>query len=343
MVEKVDSHTVKVTFSKPTPFWATLFVAAEGMIIPKHVFGPYIGAKSREAPANLKPVGTGPYKFADFKPGDMVRGDINMAYHMANKPSFDAIEMKGGGDATSAARSVLQTGEYDYAWNLQVEDELLTRLEGGQGAKGRVDFMTSGSAELLFLNHADPAVETEGERASPKSSHPLLSDPAVRQALGLLVDRASVQRYIYGRAGVATPNIVTNPVRYRSTALTMDFNVDKANAVLDAAGWARGSDGIRAKAGKRLSFVYQTSSNPLRQKTQGIVKQAFQKAGIQVELKTVTASVFFSSDVGNPDTAGKFWADLQMFTVEQGSPDPQRHLGRFVSGKPRARPTSGWA
>jgi peptide/nickel transport system substrate-binding protein len=59
-VTKVDDYTVLVSFKKPTPFWATAFVAAEGMIIPKHLFGPYAGAKSRDAPTNLKPVGTGP-------------------------------------------------------------------------------------------------------------------------------------------------------------------------------------------------------------------------------------------------------------------------------------------
>ena len=92
--------------------------------------------KSRDAPTNLKPVGTGPYKFVDFKPGDMVRGEINPNYHMPNRPHFDTIEMKGGGDAVSAARAVLQTGEYDFAWNLQVEDEILQRLE--KGGKGKV-------------------------------------------------------------------------------------------------------------------------------------------------------------------------------------------------------------
>ncbi|HRA61866.1 MAG TPA: ABC transporter substrate-binding protein, partial [Burkholderiaceae bacterium] len=135
-VEKIDSHTVKVIFSKPTPFWADAFVGTRGMLIPKHLFGPFAGGKSRDAPNNLKPVGTGPYKFADFKPGDMVRGTINTSYHMANRPYFDAIEMKGGGDAASAARAVLQTGEYDYAWNLQVEDEVLKKMEAG--GKGKV-------------------------------------------------------------------------------------------------------------------------------------------------------------------------------------------------------------
>jgi peptide/nickel transport system substrate-binding protein len=108
-VEKLDSHAVKVTFQKPTPYWADAFVGTRGMILPKHLFEGFRGAKSREAPNNLKPVGTGPYKFVDFKPGDMVRGAINAEYHEPNRPHFDTIEMKGGGDAVSAARAVLRT------------------------------------------------------------------------------------------------------------------------------------------------------------------------------------------------------------------------------------------
>ena len=76
MVEKIDPLTVRVRFEKPTPFWADAFVGT-GMIIPKHVFEPYKGANSREAPANLKPVGTGPYVCVDFKPGDWVKGERN--------------------------------------------------------------------------------------------------------------------------------------------------------------------------------------------------------------------------------------------------------------------------
>src|SRR5437867_3471160 len=95
-VDNVDGHTVKITFPKPTPFWADPFVGVRGMIIPKHLFEGFKGAKSREAPANLKPVGTGPYRFADFKPGDLVKGELNPTYHMPNRPHFDTIEMKGG-------------------------------------------------------------------------------------------------------------------------------------------------------------------------------------------------------------------------------------------------------
>jgi peptide/nickel transport system substrate-binding protein len=334
-VTKVDSHTVLVSFRKPTPFWATAFVAAEGMIIPKHLFGPYIGAKSRDAPTNLKPVGTGPYKFVDFKPGDMVRGEINKNYHMPNRPHFDAIEMKGGGDATSAARAVLQTGEYDWAWNLQVEDEVLKRMEAG--GKGRAHIVPSGDIEFIQLNPTDPWNEVDGERASINSKHFAFTDPAVRQAMALLVDRQGIQEFIYGRTGVATSNFLNNPARYRSPNTKFEFNVDKANQILDAAGWKKGADGVREKGGKKMKFVFQTSINSTRQKEQAVIKQACQKAGVDLELKSVTASVFFSSDVANPDTYGKFWSDIQMYTTTMTQPDPERFMDQYTTREVSAK------
>jgi peptide/nickel transport system substrate-binding protein len=328
-VEKVNDLTIRVIFQKPTPFWADAFVGQRGSIIPKHLFGDYKGDKSRDAPANLKPVGTGPYKFVSFNPGDIVTGAINPDYHEPNRPYFDTIEMKGGGDAVSAARAVLQTGEYDYAWNMQVEDEILQRLE--KTGRGHAEFDPGANIEHIQLNTTDPWTEVDGERSNPKSKHPTLSDPAVREALSLLVDRKSVQDYIYGRTGIATGNFLNNPDKFRSKNTKWEFDVEKANQVLDAAGWKRGSDGVRAKDGKKLSFVYQTSINAPRQKNQQVVKQACQKAGIEVELKSVTASVFFSSDVANADTYAHFSCDIQMYTTTMTQPDPEVFMNQFCS------------
>jgi len=330
-VEKVDSHTIRVNFAKPTPFWADAFCGVRGMIIPKHLFEAYKGQKSREAPTNLKPVGTGPYKFVDFKPGDMVRGELFANYHMPNRPYFDTIEMKGGGDAVSAARAVIQTGEFDYAWNMQVEDEILRRLE--QGGKGKADIVMGGNIEHLQLNNTDPWKDVDGERSSIKTKHPFLTDPAVRQALSLLIDRASIQEQIYGRTGVVTANFVNAPSRFVSKNTKWEFNPEKAAQILEAAGWKKGSDGIRAKDGVKLKAVYQTSINAPRQKTQAIVKQAAAKAGIELELKSVTASVFFSSDVANPDTYSHFYTDLQMYTVTMTQPDPEQFMKQFLSNE----------
>lgn len=328
-VEKVDDHSVRVLFTKPTPFWADAFVGTRGMIIPKHLFEGYRGAKSREAPTNLQPVGTGPYKFTDFKPGDIVRGTINTGYHEPNRPYFDAIEMKGGGDAVSAARAVMQTGEYDYAWNMQVEDEILKRLE--QSGRGHAEIVAGANVEHIQVNNTDPHKEVDGERSHVGTPHPIFSDPAVRQALNLLVDRKSVEDHIYGRTGIATANFLNNPARFRSPNTKFEFDVDKANALLDAAGWKRGADGVRAKNGMRLKLGFQTSINQPRQKTQAIVKQACQKAGIELELKAITASVFFSSDVANPDTYTKFYNDLQMYTTTMPQADPALFMNQFCS------------
>ena len=330
-IDKLDSHTVKIVFKDSTPFWATSFCGPNGMIIPKHVFEPFKGAKSREAPANLKPVGTGPYRIVDFKPGDSIRAGLNPNYHMPNRPFFDQLELKGGGDAVSAARAVIQTGEYDYAWNIQVEDDILRRME--QGGKGRADIAVGGNIEHIQCNFTDPWKEVDGERSSVKTTHPFLTDPAVRSALNLLVDRASVQEQLYGRAGITTANFLNSPSKFQSKNLKWEFNVDKANKVLDDAGWKRGADGIRTKDGKKLKMVFQTSINPVRQKTQAIIKQACAKAGIELEIKSVVASVYFASDPANWDTYPHFGTDIQMYTTTMTQPDPQRFMDQFTSSE----------
>ncbi len=328
-VEKIDDLTVKILFPKPTPYWQEPFTAADGMIIPKHLFEAYSGDKSRDAPTNLSPVGTGAYRFVEFRPGDMLRAERFPDYHVKNRPFFDTLEMKGGGDAVSAARAVLQTGEYDYAWNMQVEDEILKRLE--QGGKGRIDIVYGGNLEFILLNAADPNVEVDGEKASVKTRHFAFADPAVSKAMNLLIDRASIQQFIYGRTGRATANTLNGPDMFVSKNMKSEFDVAKANALLDGAGWKRGSDGIRAKDGKKLKFVFQTSINAPRQKTQAIIKQAAQKAGIEIELKSVTASVFFSSDAANPDTYPHFYADMEMYTNNMTAPDPTAWMLQYAS------------
>ena len=328
-IDKLDSHTVRITFKNPTPFWSDPFCGNRGMLIPKHLFEAYKGGKSREAPTNLKPVGTGPYKFVDFKPGDLVRAELNPGYHMPNRPFFDTLEMKGGGDAVSAARAVIQTGEFDYAWNMQVEDEILKRME--QGGRGKAETCSSGNIEHIGCNQTDPWKDVDGERASSKTTHPYLKDPAVRQAVSFLVDRGSVQEQIYGRGGQVTANFLNAPPQYNSKNNKAEFNVEKAGQILEQAGWKKGPDGIRAKDGVKLKMVFQTSINAPRQKTQAIIKQAAAKAGIEMELKSVVASVYFSSDPANPDTYSHFYTDIQMYTTTQASTDPQTFMEQFAS------------
>jgi peptide/nickel transport system substrate-binding protein len=339
-VDKVDDHTVKVVFKEPRAFWYDAFFGIQ-YVMPKHLFGPYRGANSRNAPNNDKPIGTGPYRVVDFKPQDSVRYELNSNYHVPNRPFFDVVEMKGGGDAPSAARAVLQTGEFDYAWNLQVEWEVLKRLE--TPGKGVLVNTPTGNVEHIQMNQTDPWTEVDGERSSLKTRHPLFQDLKFRQAMALLVDRATVGEELYGPTGQATANFLNAPARYQSKNTRWEFSLDKANRLLDEAGYKRGPDGVRVgKDGKRIKLVFTTSTNSLRQKNQAIVKQACGKAGIDVELKSVVASVFFSSDPNNTDTYPHFYADLQMYNTTMTSPDPQYFMNQFL-GSEAAQKANKWA
>lgn len=328
-VEKLDEHAIRVTFPKPTPNWATAFVGPAGAVLPRHVFAAHAGGRARSAPANLSPVGTGPYRFGEFKPGEWLRATLNARYHMADRPFFDAIEISGGGDALSAARAVLQSGEADYAWNLQVEDEILRRLESG--GQGRTHLRFAGNVEFIQLNHTDPWNEVDGERASARSRHFAFADAKVREAMALLVDRRVIQQQVWGRTGDATANFLNAPARFRSANTRIVFDPARASALLDEAGWRRDASGVRSKGPRRLRLVFQTSVNQPRQKSQTLMKETFAAAGVELELKSVPAATFFGGDVASPDTYTKFWADMQMYTTTMQVPDPAVFMGQFVS------------
>ncbi|HET8629082.1 MAG TPA: peptide ABC transporter substrate-binding protein [Thermomicrobiales bacterium] len=272
--EKVDDTTVRFTFKEPNPAW---FRPGQVRVLPQHVFEADKGEKARNSQNNLKPVGTGPYKVTDFKPGDSVAYAINDNYREPNKPFFDQIQIKGGGDAPSAARAVLQTGDYDYAWNLQVEDNILKQLEAA--GKGVAEFAPGGGIERMIYNFADPNKEVDGERAHPGTPHPFFSDLKVRQAFTLASDRETIVKALYGRGGVVSANIINDPPQFRSSANQVEFSLDKAGALLDDAGWKRGGQG-RAKDGVTMAVVFQTSVNSIRQKTQQIIKDGWDKTGI---------------------------------------------------------------
>jgi peptide/nickel transport system substrate-binding protein len=339
-IDKLDAYTVKVVFKEPTPYWYDAFFGNRGHILPRHLFAQYKGQEARNAPYNLKPIGTGPYKIVDFKPGDVALYEINTQYHVPNRPFFDSVELKGGGDATSAARAVLQTGEFDFAWNMQVEHQVLSGLE--RGGKGKVLITPGAGVEHIQVNFTDPWAEIEGERSSLKKSHPFQTDPLIRQAYALAVDRRTVAEQLYGTGGQPTSNFLVAPPRFVSSNTTWEFDPKKAAALLDQAGWKRGSDGVRVKNGQRLQLVYQTSANPIRQKTQAIIKKTFEEIGIAVELKAVNAGVYFSSDPGNPDTYSHFYTDIQMYNTGPGAPDPQAHMDKFTT-RQIAQKANNWS
>lgn len=343
-VEAIDKSTVKVSFDAPKYYPYSAFVGAQSPVIQAAQFKDCVGAKAPGCTsANFGPIGTGPFVVTNFKANDVIQLVANKNYRDPAKPAFASVTLKGGGDAASAARAVLETGEYDYAWNMQVEPEVLeTMLAAG---KGKLETAFGTQTERINLNryNADPSL---GAKRSTKEAgpHPSLSDPAVRRALSLAIDRDIIVEAGYGASGRASCNIVPAPEAVASTkndSWCLKQDIAGANKLLDDAGWVKGSDGIRAKGGVKLSFLYATSTNSVRQATQALVKDMWSQIGVAAELRNASASVFFGGDPASPDTFQKFYADVEMYTNNFDGTDPEKYLTEWLCDKAPA-PSNGW-
>ncbi len=345
-VEVIDDYTVTLHFANPNPAWMVPFATGYGgQVLPKHLLEDVIGVKARDSEFNLNPVGTGPYIVTDFNPGDVVTYAINENYRFADKPWFSTVEFKGGGDATSAARAAMQTGDVDYAWNLQVEAEILNQM-ADSAETGELLVTPGNSVERILINLSDPKDDSQGERSKLGVDHPFLSDIEVRKALTMLCDRDTIANELYGAAGAPTSNTLVSPERFVSPNTTYTFDPDAAAAALEAAGWTWSGSGLRSKDDVEMSMLYQTSTNPVRQKNQEIIKQACEDIGIAVEIKAIDAGVYFSSDAGNPDTWAHFYADIEMFTNGPSTPYPISYMANYKSDEPEidiAQESNSWS
>ncbi len=330
-VEALDERTIKITFDKPKPFPYSAFVGSTMPILQQAQFKDCVGANAPNCTEqNFGPIGTGPFVVDEFKANDTISMSANPNYRDADKPSFASLTFKGGGDAASAARAVLETGEFDYAWNLQVDPTVLAEM--AKGGKGEVISAFGTAVERLMVNMTNPDPALGDKRSTLEGGpHPFLTDPAVRRALSLAIDRALLAEVGYGAAGKPTCNVVPAPAIYVSTAndecLVQD--IAKANQILDEAGWMPGPDGIRQKDGVRLSILYQTSTNAVRQDTQALVKDWWSQIGVETELKNIDAAVFFGGDQSSPDTFQKFYADIEMYTNLFDGTDPEAYMGSW--------------
>ena len=323
-VRATGDLTLEITFETPSPYPYTLFVGPGSYVLQRAQFEDCMGGAARQGACwdkNLYPIGTGPYRIAEFNVNESVVYEANEYFREPGQPFFALVTIQGGGNAETAARAVLETGEADYGWNLQVESEILEPLAAL--GRGTLQHVFGGNVESLVFNFTEPE--------SSVHSHPFLSDPAVREALSLAIDRDAIAA-LYGDAARPTCNVVTAPAPYVSSdndaCLVQDLEM--ARDLLEHAGWLPGEDGVRQRDGVRLSILYQTSSNPLRQATQALVQRWWEEVGVETELKDIAGSVFFGGDPDSLDTYQRFHADVQMYTRASGV-DPQGFLATWRS------------
>ena len=334
-VEAIDATTIKVTFTAPKPNPFTAYVGMLSPILQKAQFAACTGAAAPTCTdANNMPVGTGPYKVTAFAVNDTVTMEANPNYRDPAKPAFATAVIKGGGDAEGSARAVMETGEFDYAWNTQIPPDSQTAMTAAGKGQFIVAFGTL--VERIEMNMTDPSADLpEGERSTVKHAHPFLSDIKVRTALSKAIDRAILVEVGYGAGGKPTCNIIPGPEAWASdNPACLAQDMPGAMALLDEAGWTDSDgDGIRDKDGKKLSILYQTTVNPIRQDFQALIKDWWTELGVEVELKAIDPGVFFGGDPGSPDTFQKFYADVEMYANNSDSPDPESYLGQYQCSK----------
>ena len=219
-VEAVDNHTVRISFDVPMSFPYAPFVGSVSPVMQKKQFENCMGAKAAECTEqNFGPIGTGPFKVKEFRPNDIVLYELNGRYRDPDLPAFSSVLLKGGGDAVSAARAVLETGEFDYAWNLQVEPEILAAMAAAGKGEVVAAFGTMVERLVVQLSNPDPALgDKRATYQDGGNPHPFLSDPAVRRALSMAIDREILVDAGYGPAGRVTCNVLPAPKIYASTA-----------------------------------------------------------------------------------------------------------------------------
>ncbi len=311
-IECPDDYTAVVTFAQAYAPYLRLF----SFIVPK---GAGDLAQLDTWEYNRAPIGTGPWVVEEWAAGDHITLKRNPNYREAGKPYLDSVIVKIL-PSREVGMQLLGTGEINVLWDLTEAD--FAAIEKMDGVSWAGALYGSGENELLVLNFADPTVDAPADPA--EHPHPILYDLRVRQAIQYAINKQLiVDTLLYGNVKVGTTVLPAGPFACPQPA--SEFSVEKANALLDEAGWKMGADGIREKDGMRMSLkISTTSGNQLREQTEQVLVDMLKKAGIELLIENVPSDVLFASwDSDGMRKHGRF--DILLYTTGPGT-DPDSHL-----------------
>ena len=268
---------------------------------------------------NRTPIGTGPWMIKEWQSGNFIELAPNPNFREAGKPYLDKIIVKIL-PSREVGMQLLGTGEITALWDVTEADfpTLDSLKDKGVGYAGA----QAGENELLLFNFADPKVEAPADPAA--NPHPILSDPKVREAIQYAIDKQTmVDTLLYGNVNVGTTVLPSGFFGCPQPA--SEFSVEKANALLDEAGWKMGADGIREKDGQKLELkITSTSGNLLREQTEQVLVEMLKLVGINLVIENVPSDVLFAGwESKGLRKIGQF--DILLYTTGPGI-DPDSHL-----------------
>lgn len=271
-----DDHTVVFRWDGVYGYYAGLFEA----VLPEHV----LGDKTTEQIVNYTPynrgaelVGTGPFRFAEWKSGEYIRVVRNDDYWRgSNYPAIDEIVWAFIPDSNTRLNA-MKTGRYDYA---RIEPTQVAEAETIDGYQ--VHRISSNS----FM-HLDLSLNTERAQA-------LFSDPAVRRAMFHAIDRRAIAKQLMqGTVKLANSPINPSSPYHYPDIVQPDFDPERAKSLLDELGWTVGTDGVRQRDGQRFSFVMINRSGQAdRIAVAQVVQAQLKTIGIEVKFETLESATW---------------------------------------------------
>ncbi|EEB82848.1 peptide ABC transporter substrate-binding protein [Roseobacter sp. GAI101] len=285
-IEVVSPTEIKWRMEEP--FAPYMSILVETMMVPKHILGPLEDRNT--APFNQAPVGTGAFKWGSRKAGDNLELVANEEY-FGEGPYIERLIYKYIPDLT-VLYTQFKSGDIDIISNQYISPDNYAEAKALTGKV--VEVVPSSTVESVFLNMEKPQFQ----------------DPAVREAIYSAIDKQTIiDALYYGLPTPAESYLPQQSFYYNPDLPKHAFDIEKANTLLDDAGWVPGDDGVRAKDGVRLSFSNSTTSgNHLREQTQQFMQQTLGQIGIEMTIENLPPAVMW----------GEYWSMSKFDSVIVG-------------------------
>jgi peptide/nickel transport system substrate-binding protein len=319
-----DPYTIEWKMAEVFPAYLTLFSYPSG-IIPKHHLEAVPLEDLGKHEFSRKPFGTGPFRVTEWQAASHITLEANPSY-WKGKPKLDKVIFRITPDKNTAIAQ-LRANETDVVLDLAESDS----PEIEKVAGWRILSVAGLTSDRLFLNLGEPGV------ADGSKPHPVLSDKKVRQALELGINKQElVDVVLFGKTKVASSEY---PVGWAAPNIAPSkYDQEAAKRLLDEAGWKAGADGIREKAGRKLSVtVSGVTGNKLRDDVAALIQAGWKKIGVDMQIKNVAAATLVGEWAANGIVQrGNF--DIAFYGTSP-SIDPRSVSVRFHSDQiPRDEP-----
>jgi len=297
-----DKYTLVVHLKKPyAPFVATFCTMSSTVypVLPKHLLAQY--PNINQVPYNSKPVGTGPFIVQEWHRGETIRMIANPHY-WRGAPKLREVQYRSIPDDNTLATS-MRTHELDLWYNASATDYAVASKFDG--------------------THALLTPFTQYSRIGFNVQRPIMADLAVRRAIAFATDRKRlIETVTYGVDLLGEGDQPAFSWAHDPNLPSLPFEPGKARAILDAAGWTPGPDGIRTKNGARLHVQFATTTgNAIGSRVAVQLQSAWKDVGIELEVKTYPSSLMFANySAGGILQGGKFDVEISSW-VNGTDPD----------------------